>query len=100
MRAAERLGIFAPQRHQTAGVIGVVVAEDHFVDSGEIDLQLARVLENGVRSGASIEQDRAAIHGDHGGKAPLADAVAIGQHRREDADFQCLDLMRGGRQRE
>src|ERR1700722_8661631 len=57
----------------------------------EIDFEFLRVFEDGVRAGARVEKDFVAVGFDQGGESPFADTV-IGEHRREDRDFESFEL--------
>ena len=83
----------AAQGHQAAGVVLVVVAQHHVVDAGEVEAQLARVVEDGARTRAGVEQDPPAVDFDQGGEAPLADA-RVGEHGREHDDAKTGDARR------
>ena len=67
------------------------VTEDDILDVTEIDLQFAGVLEDRIRSGASIVENLVAIDFDERRESPFPDAV-VGQHGGEDGDFQVAQL--------
>src|SRR5690606_17528288 len=77
--ARQRLGVLRgehlTQPEQSAGVVAVVVAEYHLFDVGQVDTQLACIVEHGVRPVAGIEQDLAPVNFDQRSVAPFADTA-------------------------
>ncbi len=99
VRRRQRLGIdrgeLSPQRHQAGGVVVVVVAEDHQLDIGQIELHRLQVALDRVLVGAGVEQDLLAVDLDQRGEAPLAEAL-VGEHRRQDPDVELLHFVARG----
>ena len=90
-----RIGLHqsAPQRHQPAGMIVMIVAEHHVGDVGKIDVQLLGVVEHGLRPVAGVEKNSMPIHVHDGGKSPLADAVVGSQHGGQHLNSQRTHLL-------
>jgi hypothetical protein len=86
MAAGGLLRQLTSQREQAAGVVAMVVAQDHVGDGGEIDPQVAGVLEHGFGTEAGVEQDPASIDVHQCREPPLSHAL-IGEHGREDGDL-------------
>ena len=81
----------APQRHQAARVVAVMMAQDDLGHAAQVDLQLARIVQHGLGPSARVEQDAMAVGHHQGRKTPLADPGPVGQHRRENHDLERLD---------
>ena len=82
----------ATQDQQTAGVIGVIVRDHEIGDGGQSTFVSA--FWSTVSAARRCRRKATAIHFEHGGKAPLADARrgVADEHRGEDRH---LDLFRG-----
>jgi hypothetical protein len=97
-RVRRALGNVLAQGQQATRVIRVVVAEHDLRNLGKVDLQLARVLEDGVRPRARVEQDPMAVHLDDRSETPFADAF-VREHGGEDLDLEGMDAARRRRRR-
>jgi hypothetical protein len=90
--AGERLS----EGDEAAGMIPMVMAQHQVGDVGQIDAQLAGIVEHGLGAGPGIEQETTTVGLDQGREAPLADPRHIREHGREHRDPHGPDLMRGG----
>ncbi len=69
-----------------------MVAQNHVGDAGEVDPEVAGVLEHGFGAEAGVEQDSPPIGLDQRGEPPLAHAL-VGQHGGQDGDLEGRDLV-------
>jgi hypothetical protein len=60
------------ESYQPADMIRVIVRQDHLSDIGQINLQVACILQHGVGMGSSIQQNAMTIGFDKRRKSPLA----------------------------
>ena len=99
VRPRERLRILflqlAAQRRQPAGVIAMVVAQDHIFDVRKIDPHFARVREHRFRASAGIEEKAFTVDFDERRITPFADAC-VSQHRGQHGDLERPDVMSFG----
>jgi hypothetical protein len=91
-RGRVRLGVFAAQRHQSRGVIEMMVRKDHVGNIGEIDVQLAGVAQYGVRMRAGIEENAVAVRDHQRREAPFAVALVGRQHGGEQTHIEGATL--------
>ena len=72
-------------------MIAVIVSEHDFFHIGKVDSEFTRVLEDGIRPGASIHQHAMPIGLHEGGESPLSN-TPVSQHGGKDGYFQSVDL--------
>ena len=77
-------------------MVRVMMAQHDVGDGGEIDSQLAGVLQNGLGPLAGVEQEPSAIHLDQRAEAPFADSGVVGEHGGEDRDAKRAGLVGQG----
>ena len=77
-------------------MVGMVVAEDHIGHLAEIYAKLRSISEHGLWTGSGIEQYGLAVCLDQCLVSPLADALEVGDHRRESCYFEETDLVVAG----
>jgi hypothetical protein len=97
VRDRERGGIllhqFPPQGEKARRVVPVIVSEDDLFDVGEIDLQVARILQDRVGMRAGVHQHPVPVRFDEAGEPPFAKSVAIAdEHGGKDGDLESTDL--------
>jgi hypothetical protein len=63
------------------------MAQDHVGDGGEIDAEVAGILQHGLGVHAGVEQDPVPVGFHQHGEAPLSHA-AIGQHGGQGRDLE------------
>jgi hypothetical protein len=73
-----------------------MMAQDDVGDAGEIDPQLAGVLQDGLGPLARVEQEPSAVDLHQRGEAPFADSRVIGEHGGEDRHAKRASLVRQG----
>src|SRR4051812_40572316 len=56
-RLGRLAGQLASQGQQPAGVVAMVMTQDHVSDAGEIDLQVTSIVQYGLGPESGIEQD-------------------------------------------
>ncbi len=71
-------------------MVVVKMAENHILHVAEIELQFARVFEDGVGASAGVEKYLVTISFDEGGESPFADAF-VRQHGGENCDLQGMN---------
>ncbi len=81
--------------HQAAGVIAVVMTENHVGDVGEFDAKLSGIVENGLGAGAGIEQERWPSASTSAAETPFPNPLGVGHHRRQDHDVEPTDARCG-----
>jgi hypothetical protein len=79
----------AAQSKQSPDVVVVVVREDHFLHTGEVDVQFAGILQDGLGARTSIHENPMTIGFDERRKTPFADPRRFRhKHGREHSHFE------------
>src|ERR1700728_3015859 len=85
----------APEGQEAGDVVRMIVSQNHVVDVGQVDVQIARFIQHGFRVGARVDQNFVTVGYHQRRESPFAGTGCVAnEHGGKNRDFQRLNLLR------